>query len=267
MRRRHDRACALRGPPPRVPDAGGVYVFCAPGVPAPAGYAVASAVVFPCVVCGKELASPRAREQHTEMVHAGPGRLRGHTGDAVQRRGAAVGAIRGAAGPAAARVQRVRAPAARRRRIRRSPPSAAEVGPPFDGCIGHWVERHTFPDHGQASEDRDAEEARKRTKSFGYFWCDKCERPWFSAHAFKYFAQACTGHPGCRTNCGVYFLPLYMWINDGHSVRDADSDDEGPHMQDLCRACTAGYCHRDGLPQEMNGVYYSGRFRSHEWEG
>lgn len=182
---------------------------------------------FPCAACGKVLGSARAREQHTEMKHGEIVNEDYESSDRYSDEGA--GEYKSA--------------------VRTGPPAADETPLPrgFDPSDGHWVHRDDFPDRlpsfRQAPEisaaQREAfkrEHVRNKTKSFGYYWCDACEHPWFSAHAFKYFEQACT-------ECDVYIRPLYMWINDKERERVIErKDDDDPHITELCAACAAGVC-------------------------
>lgn len=90
---------------------------------------------------------------------------------------------------------------------------------------GEWVPRKKF--QGQ--------------KSFGWFTCNKCDKSWMSAHAYKEYQQ------GCK-KCKLYTHPRFMWVNK--DTKDEDDEDEErkvlsskkPHMQKLCKACEAGVC-------------------------
>ncbi len=93
----------------------------------------------------------------------------------------------------------------------------ASLDPPIPGIDGEWVLREEFDG----------------SKSFGWFECRGCWRPWPSAHAWAKFNQRCQ-------KCETEFLPKFMWVNFGaRSEPEGESSEteDGPHDCDRCEAC------------------------------
>jgi hypothetical protein len=93
--------------------------------------------------------------------------------------------------------------------------------PPVD-TDGEWVLRAKF--HGK--------------KSFGFFLCHQCQKPWISAHAQPKYRQACKK---CQTSVTNGEFPLLLWQN-AERRESRSTTETSPHEASLCEACLRGDC-------------------------
>ena len=91
------------------------------------------------------------------------------------------------------------------------------------GGEGEWMLREFF----------------KGRKSFGFFLCHACGRPWLSAHSDVRYRQSCKK---CNFRPADGNYPLLLWVNRYVEKRDADATSEGHHEASLCEACLKGDC-------------------------